>query len=317
MNTTGISLRGGFALIMVLFVLAMLSTFALNFVTAMREHSALARNLKEETESYYMAVSGYHEAVSSILSDKDMSVDFIDGDGHFWFDPKVQPVTGKKTNQSGEVTISITDENAKVNINLARTDQLRRLFDYAGFAPDAVNEIIDSILDWKDSDTEHHLSGAEDEYYEDLDEPYRAKNAFFDVPDELYLVKGLTRDVFSGSESLQPVLPLITTFSRGTININSVSEEVMTLLGLSPVEIEAILKQRNEVSGGFRFIPREFAKYGLNATSTNTFRIEVTARVNNESRYANVSAVVNRLKTPDGYKVQTIYWREREKNIGS
>lgn len=317
MGAAGISSRTGFALIMVLFVLAMLSTFALNFVVTVREHSAGARNLKEETESYYMAVSGYHEAIATILSDSDMSVDFVDENGHFWLDPKEQPVTGKKTNESGEVMINITDENAKLNINLARTDQLRRLFEYAGFSPDAVNEIIDAVLDWKDSDTEHHLSGAEDEYYEELDNPYRAKNAFFDVPEELFLVKGLTRDVFAGSDNLQSVFPLITTFGRGTLNINSVSEEIMTLLGLSPVEIEAILKQRNEVSGGFRFIPREFAKYGLNATSTNTFRIDVTARVKNGSRYASVSAVIKRLKTPDGYKVQTVYWREREKNTGS
>jgi general secretion pathway protein K len=317
MIPAGIPSRRGFALIMVLFILAMLSTIALHFVSATRQNSALARNLKEETASYYMAVSGYHEAVGYILADNDMSVDFIDSEGNFWLDPKVQPITGERTDETGEVIISISDENAKLNINTARITQLRQLFEYAGFSQDEINEIIDSILDWKDSDTEHHLSGAEDEYYEDLDPPYKAKNAFFDVPDEILLVKGLSGDVFSDPDNVQSVLPYITTFSRGTLNINAVSEELMAVLGLSPVEIEAILKQRNEVSGGFRFIPREFSKYGLNATASNTFKIDVSARVKGGSRYANVTAVVNRVRAADGYRVQTIYWREREKNTGS
>ena len=307
----------GIALMMVLWVLVLLGIITLNYFNYNRWNSASTRNMKEETRSYYLAVSGYNEALNYIMSDKDTSFDFIDDEENFWVDKETQPVTGKRSTGDGEIDIKITDEDSRININFANTEQLKKLLLHAGISQESTIEIIDSILDWKDPDKEHHLSGAEDEYYEGLEEPYKAKNTFFDLPEELALVKGIKPEYIYGGGEGKSILPLITTFGRGNININTVSKEVMEFLGLSVFEIEAIMKQRNKEAGGFRFIPQQFALYGLNSISSNNLKIEVTATASNSKMSSRIVAVVKRQPVAKGYKVQTVYWRESAENIRS
>lgn len=301
----------GIALMMVLWVLVLLSILSLNFLKESRLSAASARNLKEETLAYCLALSGYHEAVNYLLADKDITYDFIDGEGNFWIDKESQPVTGSRSLDDGEVEIRITDEDARLNINIAPADRLKKIFDYAGVSQDVSEGIVDSILDWRDTDEEHHLSGAEGDYYEGLEDPYPAKNGFFDVPEELLLVKGVMSEYAGEGEEKKPFVDLITTFSKGNININTVSKEVMELLGLNPIEIETVMKQRTKETAGFRFIPQEFVRYGLNATASQNFRIEVTARMHGGVRAVKITAVVSRQPAPEGYRMQTVYWRER------
>lgn len=307
----------GIALIIVLWVMVMLIVVALNYFNVNRWTSASTRNLKEETLSYYMAVSGYHEALNYLMSDKDTGIDFIDTEGNFWIDIKTAPVTGKKTTEAGEVEIKITDEDSRININYASPEMLQRLLGYAGVKDDEITGIVDSVLDWKDPDKEHHLSGAEDEYYEELEEPYKTKNAFFDVPEELALVKGIKPEHMTGSEGGKSLLPVITTFSKGTVNINTVTREVMEFLGLNDFEIEAILKQRNSEAGGFRFVPPQFAVYGMSAITSKNLRIEVKATAASSKMTSTIVTVLRRQMAGGGYEVKTLYWRESAENIRS
>ncbi|OGW29830.1 MAG: hypothetical protein A2X59_09110 [Nitrospirae bacterium GWC2_42_7] len=307
----------GIALIIVLWVMVMLIVVALNYFNVNRWTSASTRNLKEETISYYMAMSGYHEALNYLLSDKDTGIDFIDTEGNFWIDIETPPVSGKRTTEAGEVDIKITDEDSRININTASPEMLQKLFGYAGVKEDEIIGLIDSVLDWKDPDTEHHLSGAEDEYYEELEEPYKTKNAFFNVPEELALVKGIKPEYMTGSEEGKSLFPLITTFSKGIYNINTVTREVMQFLGLNDFEIEAILKQRNSEAGGLRFVPPQFAAYGMSAGPSNNIRIEVKATAANSKMTSTIVTVLRRQMAGGKQKVQTLYWRESAENIRS
>jgi type II secretory pathway component PulK len=249
------------------------------------------------------------------LSDKDPSFDYTDSEGNFWVDKDTPPVTGKKATEGGEVDIRIIDEDSRININYATPERLRNIFVYAGIPEDSIAEIIDSVLDWKDPDDEHHLLGAENDYYEGLPEPYKAKNGPFDLPEELSLVKGINPDYLKGYGEVKALLSLITTFGAGTININTVSKEVMELIGLDAYEIEAVLKQRTYESGGFKFVSPQFARRGLNTVSSSNLRIEVTATTGSKSPASKIVAVVNRQPGTRGYKIQTIYWRESAENI--
>ena len=60
--------------------------------------------------------------------------------------------------------------------------------------------VIDSILDWRDSNRDHRLNGAEEDYYRGLDPPYSCKDGPFDVVEELLLVRGVTPELFAGGE---------------------------------------------------------------------------------------------------------------------
>ena len=310
----------GIALMMVLWVLVLLSIIALNYFGSNRWNSAATRNLKEETLAYAMAMSGYQEAVNYVLSDKDPAVDFIDNEGHFWTDadPKIQPVTGLLTTEDGEVQIIITDENAKININAADAKLLLSLFMYEGIPDEEITGLLDCIVDWKDSgDRDASMaSGAESDYYEGLSDPYTAKNGPFTVPEELALVKGMKPEYFKDDGDRKSLLSLITTFGGNTLNINTVSKEVMQVIGLNESEIEMIMKQRTREMGGWRLIPALSVK-GFNAMATQNFRIEVVARTKNSNLGMKIVAVLNRKSDLNvgGYKILTLYWREDAENI--
>jgi len=308
--------KRGIALMMVLWVLVLLSILSMNFLASTRWGSASVRNVKEDTQAFYLALSGYQEAMNYLASDKDLAIDFLDSEGNFWIDGETQPITGRRLTEDGEVEIWISDENGRININFANQDRLAKLFSYCGVKQEDLNEIVDSIMDWKDLDSEHHLSGAESDYYEGLEEPYKAKNSLFDIPDELALVKGLKPEYLHGTgEGGIAVLPLITTFGKNMVNINTVSKEVMEILGLNIVEIETILKQRNKDFGGFRFIPQQFSARGLNTVATQNFRIEVFARMSNSPIASRITGVLYRQPAAEGVKFRTIYWSERAETV--
>ncbi len=309
----------GIALMMVLWVVVLLSIISLNYFSSNRWNSAGTRNLKEETLSYYMAMSGYQEAVNYLLSDKNPSLDFIDPEGNFWTDIDNEPVTGKRTTEEGEIEIRITDENAKININYVDGVHLANLFRHVGISEDVITELVDSVMDWKDSEGTAELtrpSGAESDYYEGLENPYTAKNMFFDVPEELLLVKGMQPEYFKGGDEQTSLLNLITTFgTANTLNINTVSREVMQLLQFDETEIEAIMKQRTREAGGFSFIPPQWSTKGLNAIASQNIRIEVVAKAKNSTLGMKIVAVLNRRSDAAGYKIQTLYWREDAETI--
>lgn len=307
----------GIALIMVLWVVVLLSIVAVSYLGSSRANSASTRNLKEETISYYHALSGFHEALQYLMVKKDPSLpEFFDGNGNFWVDKDTPPITGIRTLDDGEVEIRITDEDSKININYTQPERMRDLFIRAGIPDDEVAGLLDAIQDWKGSGKEHRLLGAGNEYYESLPDPYKTKNANFDLPEELLLVKGMKPDYLYGSKEFQSLLPFITTFGRGSANINTVGKDVMELIGLNAFEIEAIMKQRTVESGGFRFAPEQFSSRGLGySSSPSTLRIEVTARVSKKGRGARIVAVVSRQFAGKGYKLQTLYWRESAENI--
>lgn len=307
----------GVALIMVLWVLVMLMIVAFNYLASTRSNAAVTRNLKEETLSYYMALSGYHEAVQYLMSDKDPSFDFTDAGGNFRIDRTTTPITGERTVGEGAMNISISDEGSKVNINYVRTDRLKKLFEYSSVSEDEIPGLMDSIQDWRDpaSKQTHRLLGAGDDYYKSLPEPYASKKGLFDVPEELLLVKGMKPEYLYGSKEIKPLLPLITTFGKGSLNINTASKDMMALLGLNTYEIEAVMKQRTAEAGGFSFVPEQFGRLGFGATASDVMRIEVTARVRKEGPASKIVAVIERQFAGGTYRMQTLYWRESAENI--
>jgi len=102
------------------------------------------------------------------------------------------------------VRFGITDESAKLNLNVATEDQLFILVGEAVRDDEELNagEIVDAILDWRDADAEPRGEGGdtETEYYRSLDKPYLVKNGPFDTVEELLLVKGVTPYVLYGED---------------------------------------------------------------------------------------------------------------------
>lgn len=99
-------------------------------------------------------------------------------------------------------TLEIVDEACKLNINTATKEQLLCL-------PEMEEEIVGAIIDWRDEDDDESQGGAEGGYYLNLEYGYEIRNGPFRTVRELFMVKGVTRELMYGEDSnLNGVLDL-------------------------------------------------------------------------------------------------------------
>ena len=91
------------------------------------------------------------------------------------------------------LSYGLTAENAKINLNTTTLRQLQR-------SKLMTDQIAGAIIDWKDGNSTPSANGAETEYYQTLEPPYRAKNSKFEILDELLLVNGVTPLLFYGED---------------------------------------------------------------------------------------------------------------------
>ncbi|UCE49335.1 MAG: general secretion pathway protein GspK, partial [Phycisphaerales bacterium] len=92
------------------------------------------------------------------------------------------------------LNIRVVDEASKLNINYATKDQLMGL-------PYMLEEIADSIIDWRDNDDMPSGFGVEGGYYEGLEFGYRGRNGPFRTIRELLMVKDVTDELFYGEDT--------------------------------------------------------------------------------------------------------------------
>ena len=85
----------------------------------------------------------------------------------------------------------VVDEASKLNVNTATKKQLLVL-------PQMIEEIADSIIDWRDSDDTPKQTGVEGGYYQGLRYGYKIRNGPFRTIRELLLVKGVDSDLLYG-----------------------------------------------------------------------------------------------------------------------
>jgi len=134
----------------------------------------------------------------------------------------------------------LTDEERKLNINKATHEVLANFFEIlADIDDDEAAEIASSIEDWRDEDDDVRPGGAEGgDHYEKLDSPYPSKNADFEVPEELLMVRGVTREIFDS------VKDRITVYGTGAVNINTAPELVLRGIGMDEKLADAIIHFR-------------------------------------------------------------------------
>ncbi|RMG72571.1 MAG: hypothetical protein D6710_04600 [Nitrospirae bacterium] len=298
----------GYALIMTIWIMVFLIITALNFTLSNRFSIAMVRNFKEQSEGYYIAMAGYHTVLNYLKSDKDPAVDFIDEKGRFHIDTETEPLPEVIRVSGGEFRVKIIDEEGKININYVNELILREVFKNLGMEADRIDEMVDSLKDWIDFDDLHRLKGAEDDYYEEYG--YTAKNGRIDVIGELALINGFGEDFLKRADDGNTVLPAFTTFGTGNININTASAQVLRLLGLNEIDIETIMRQRTETIGGYRAIPAQYTSKGLKKTWSAYFTIEIEGRKRGSNISYNIRSVVKRVKSPKGFKIETLYWSE-------
>jgi general secretion pathway protein K len=194
--------ENGVALLLTIWVLALLSVIVGEFCHAMRTEVNITRNFKEKTEAYYMSRAGLMQAIVELIRIETTPVLIVDDeatkpkDDEEKIDWRINVAISDIPFGTGVFSVKIENEAGKININRADENLLKMMLNKFELDDGEKDIIVDSILDWRDPDDLSRLHGAEDEYYQSLPEPYRARNDDFESVEELLLVKGITPEIF-------------------------------------------------------------------------------------------------------------------------
>jgi general secretion pathway protein K len=159
-------------------------------------------------------------------------------------DPRLQ-FDGRvlKTSYPTQSTLQIYDHAGKINWQRLSVPMLRDLLAQllAHDDPRAIDSLLDTWQDWKDSDDLKRLNGAEKEYYLKRDPPYTPRNGEFETLDEMRLIKGF--DALFKDITLDEVFTLYGEFSG--VNPNLATPATLALLpGLDEAAVTEIIAAR-------------------------------------------------------------------------
>jgi len=256
----------GIALIMVLWVMAILSVVALEFSFAMRTEITITKNHKEDLQRYAMAEGGVQRAITELIYKHDtrlqqmkktLSLEEIPPEQREWM------ADGRSYTlpfDQGSCEIRIMSEAGKININTVSEVLLRKVIGQLGLEGEGRDVVVDSILDWRDPDDFYRVNGAENDYYLSLKEPYYCKNGNLDSIEELLLIKGVTPDLYHGKKGTPEgeegsadrvgLKDIFSIYSPGEqVDINSATPLVMNMvLGLPREVSQQMVRAREEKS---------------------------------------------------------------------
>lgn len=254
----------GVAILVAIGVVAVLLTAGLELNRRIRASVTSAILAQAQLVLSEMAASGVQVAMVMLINDRKASdTDSLQED---WANPeKVAEMVGMIPFEDGSVEVGIIDERGKIQVNaLVKFPEgqqfsaaqrflwerlMDRVFSLFEEMPDSdPNMIINSLKDWLDHGDDEAitgLSGAESDYYEDLEPPYSCKNGPIDHLGEVALVQGITPELFFGAGGAAGLASLLTVHGvsaaadgrftyDGKINISTA--EVAVLSALLPPE---------------------------------------------------------------------------------
>jgi general secretion pathway protein K len=250
----------GVAILVAIGVVAVLFTAGLELNRRIRGSVTAAVQARDRLVLSEMAVSGAHAAMVMLINDRrENDTDTLQED---WADPeKVAEMVSLIPFDNGSLKVDIVDERGKIQVNaLVKFPQgqqfsasqrhlwerlLGRVLSLFEEPPDIdPNMIINSLKDWMDDNDDEAttgLSGAESDFYENLDPPYACKNGPFDHLGEVALVQGVTPELFLGAGGVAGLSSLLTVHGvsatgdgkftyDGKINISTADTAVLAAL---------------------------------------------------------------------------------------
>ncbi|MCZ6526457.1 MAG: type II secretion system protein GspK [Gammaproteobacteria bacterium] len=181
--------QSGIALIVVLWMLALLTVMAGGYSATMRTETILTAHQIHSAQSRALAEAGIWLAVNELMKprlDRNWKSDGTAYDVELHGD---------------KMQVSIQDESGKIDLNTARVELLHGLLKSAGVNDAQSIELLHAILDWRDRDNLERKAGAEDNRYQLAGLTYGAKDGPFNSIDELRLVMGMTEQIFQQIKS--------------------------------------------------------------------------------------------------------------------
>jgi general secretion pathway protein K len=258
--------ESGIALIIVLLMIVVLGILAGGFAYSMKVETTLARHASFSSELDWLGRDGVEVAKWVLALGAQGPGGQFDSLKQKWaggsgetndvladIDLKNYQVFGADGKLKGTLSIDIKDLDRKFNINAADEVILRQALTVIGVDAGSFTTIVNSILDWEDTDGDIRMSGTESQTYEQQTPPYFAKDGPIDDLSELLLIRGITPAMYWGSSGggLPPIfnrpqagqksrfeeptyavglVDLFTPLSSRLININTASATVLQLM---------------------------------------------------------------------------------------
>ena len=272
--------KSGFAVIVALIAVTVLSILAGALAIFMKVESQLAQNGNDDEKLLWLGRAGVERACWILAQEPQgpTSLKQIWAGG---------PGDGPETNSAiagisldnypigdGTVSLHLIEQESKINVNRADATLLNQVLTTMGVDASAISLVSDSILDWIDTDDASRPAGAESDFYQGLTPPYYAKDAPMDDIEELQLIKGVTPLMFKGGTAADPNSPFVhhkmgfgnapgqaesypfglrdvfTPFSSGKVNINTADENVLSCIpGIDTTSIQNIMTLRDSEGG--------------------------------------------------------------------
>ena len=191
----GFKAQRGFALVLVLWLIVLMSVIAAGHSRNVHVETRLAARHVDTTAARYVAEAAVQLTILQLLSLDSAQEADINGV------PRHLELFGRDT------SIIVRRASGLVDLNTANDDLLFALFVAAGVGEASSQALADAVLDWRDSDNLIRLHGAEDDDYRSARVPWTARDDKFVRIDELRYVRGMSTSLF------EVVAPYLTVYS--------------------------------------------------------------------------------------------------------
>jgi type II secretory pathway component PulK len=249
----------GFILIVALWTLTFLTVLAIAVGVGTRQKIILLDRLEARSRIQLAVEAGIKKAVAILVDDLEES--------QFRYTTKAKARRHNNPNeffniQLGDLAANVTcpyfdeaagkvierygvcDEQGKLNLNVVDKPTLENLIaDVLGYPAAEARSLAENIMDWRDYGKHTAEGFFSDDYYKNLEFPYPMKDLPFERIDELFLVKGITDRIYYA------LVPYITVYGDGRVNVNTASRKVLMALGLDGVVADKLLKARSGQDG--------------------------------------------------------------------
>ncbi|MBD8526449.1 general secretion pathway protein GspK [Pseudomarimonas arenosa] len=290
------SRQSGIALLIVMWLLALLAIVLGAFTVLARSERMQARHLFEGTKAHYAAEAGIHRAVMALAVPDPLQRWIPDGRAYqFQF-------------EGAEVEIEIHDESGKIDLNAVDPAFFSRFLQGMGVDMVEADELAAAVADWRDTDDLLTPGGAEDDDYEALGLSYGAKDAPFDLISELQQVRGVSYDLYS---RLAPHLTLYSGLSQPNAAF-APAAVLGALPGMDPNQAAFTVDTRRQYDPNSGLPPLTLTDGTplVVAAGSGTYNVRSRARLNNGA-WAELDAVVRLGGAPSsGLAFTALRWQD-------
>ncbi len=262
MNMRKLQKKEGTILILAIWALGLLGFLTVSLGAQIRQKMTLVSRLEQRQDLYWLAKSGVAKAMYIFyeahknkagtrtppavrriqwMNNPAVFKDASRGPGSFElkYRSEEESAAGR-----ARVLYGFTDEERRININKADEDVLTKLIQTVlSMDEEDANDLAQAVIDWRKYGDSEIVGFYSDEYYDNLEFPFPEKKANFETTHELALLRGWTPEVAG------QLLPYLTVFGSGKVNINTASRPVLLSLGFPDVFVSRFLAIRRGVDG--------------------------------------------------------------------